>query len=396
MSVLLKRFIAPARPVAVADHYSVAVVSDRADFLALEEDWKALERDCGALTAFQTFDWCAKWLETCAFTAHARAKPRIATMRDETGRLVCIFPLCLTRRGPVSFAEWIGQPLIQYGDILLSRSADLHAVRSTLAQSAGMWADISGFRLRKVRDDSAIASLIHLDRYRIGASEQAAIADLSGFENAEAYFATHTSRTRKNRRSRRRKLESKGRITFEVLLPGGEACDICETAIAWKLDWLADRELSSRMFSNQTALDVLADMASSTDRDTGFRAFVLKSDGKPVAIECSFVHRRTIYSFIGAYHPDFESLSVGKLQMEDSIRHAFDADFDCYDLLAPMTSYKESWATRSVCVAEYAVPLDVMGIAYVGGYIRGLRPAAKRLYGMVPERFRDKLVKALS
>lgn len=389
-------FVAAPASVDVAATYTMATVADRADFAALAADWKALEAACGTATVFQTYDWCALWLDAFAFCDAPNYRARIATVRDETGRLIVVFPLCLKARGFVTFAEWIGQPLCQYGDILLAPGVDLPSVRAALARSTDVWTDVSGFRLRKVRADSNLGRLITLDRYVIGVPEEAAILNTSDFTTFDDFLATQSSRARKHRRSKRRKLETVGPVAFDVLEPGPAAAAACETAIAWKLDWLNAHNTSSRMFSNPTALNAFRAMAADTGRDSGFRAFVLRAGDTPVAIECSFVAKGSVYAFLGAFDPDLDTLSVGKLQMEDTVRHVFEAGHKHYDLFAPITDYKESWSSSRVGVTEYAVPLDLPGLVYVNGYIRGLRPLAKWAYDHVPETVRTTLIEKLS
>ena len=95
-----------------------AIVRDRAGFDALEPEWNALFARAGRDThLFQTFNWNWHWANHCLGAA-AKIVLAIVTGRSH-GRLVLLWPLVIARRGGVKVLHWMGEPVSQYGDVLI-------------------------------------------------------------------------------------------------------------------------------------------------------------------------------------------------------------------------------------------------------------------------------------
>ncbi|MFK7792864.1 MAG: hypothetical protein AB8B88_09375, partial [Devosiaceae bacterium] len=73
---------------------------------------------------------------------------------------------------------------------------------------------------------------------------------------------------------------------------------------------------------------------------------------------------------------------------ESSIMHGFESNWPSYDMLAPMSEYKESWSNKRIGVADYMMPTGLGGLAYRDLWLRGLRPASKALWNSVPASWR--------
>src|SRR5262245_24326598 len=85
----------------------IELVRSVAGMRALETEWRALE-DAGAASFnfFQSFDWNMRWVDRIAA---ARDRIVIVVGRDH-GRAVMIWPLMITRTGPVRILTWLGEP----------------------------------------------------------------------------------------------------------------------------------------------------------------------------------------------------------------------------------------------------------------------------------------------
>ncbi|MBA4174698.1 MAG: hypothetical protein C0511_19105, partial [Hyphomicrobium sp.] len=142
----------------------VAFISDRAAFDALEDDWNRLFLRAGRSTQyFQTFNWLWHWSNhylSAAVTSRASTRLAIVTLRRH-GELVLVWPLVMERTAGLDCLTWMGGPVTQYGDILVDPAVDdsMELIRTSwdciLARLAP---DI--VRLRKVRDDAAIAPFL--------------------------------------------------------------------------------------------------------------------------------------------------------------------------------------------------------------------------------------------
>jgi CelD/BcsL family acetyltransferase involved in cellulose biosynthesis len=130
-------------------------------------DWLALEQTGHATTAFQSLA-----LARAAEGAHLRRGdiPRIVVVRDR-GRPMVIVPTAITRWVGQPVVRFLGDPLIQYGDVLAAPDAQPHHFEAAW-QSVADPAVARAIYLRKVRADSPFAPL--LDRQAAVVLEQAA------------------------------------------------------------------------------------------------------------------------------------------------------------------------------------------------------------------------------
>ncbi|MEM1289068.1 MAG: GNAT family N-acetyltransferase [Pseudomonadota bacterium] len=371
--------------------YTVEELTHRDDVLRLKEEWRALEKSSFGSVAFQSFRFCLHWLDNYAYANDATHEPKIAAVREPGGRLMALAPWAEKRGGLVRLAEWIGEPLLQYGDILLHPSAEKGAVRRALSDAMGRWA-IHGLHLRNVRDDSRIRQVLDLDGGAVGQARQAAFCDMTQYADAEAYFQGFSRSSRKTRRLKRRRLEERGELTFEHLPAGPEAQKIYKTALAWKKAWLEKQGLSSRAFQDDKALAMLEAMTADQASDNPIHVYALYLDQQPISVEISFADAGAVMAFMGMYDPDFEALSPGKIQMESSIRLGFDEGWKGYDLLAPMADYKASWTNTQVGLMDYLLASTVSGLVYKHAFLGVIRPSAKAALMALPTKLRSKIL----
>lgn len=373
--------------------YRATSVSSRQEILALAESWKTLEASTQGTTVFQAFDICFPWMTAYVFCENPSHQARIITIYDEADRLIALVPLSIRKRGIIHMAEWIGEPLIQYGDMLMDPIADKNALRQAITNSIKSWS-VDGLYLRNVRADSRIASVLELSHANLNSGRVAAIADLARFDSAEGYFDSFSKRSRKTRRRKRRDMDALGTLSLECIKAGPRAVELCDLALEWKKTWLEERGLSSRAFLNSQALEALRDMVGRESDSNPLQLFVQHLNGAPVAIEVSLVSKEGCASFIGTYDPAFEELSPGKVQMESTILYGYEQGWPAYDMLAPMSEYKQSWSNYTVDVADYMLPSSLLGTAFRDAYLRGLRPAVKSLFLALPAGLRARLIRS--
>lgn len=377
--------------------YQATTISSWTDILALAGAWRSLEKRSEGTTVFQAYDLCLPWLMTYVFADQSSYQARIITVYDEADTLIALAPLTIRRRGLTQMAEWIGEPLIQYGDMLMEPRANQAALRRIIEQIIESWS-VDGLFLRNVRADSRIAGVLglgaDLDHAHINDVREAAIADLTHFQSAEGYFESFSKRSRKTRRRKRRDMEALGTLSLENVKAGPRAVELTDLALEWKKSWLEARGLSSRAFLDAKALEALRAMVGRQSDDNPLQLFVQKLNDVPVATEISLVSEEGCASFIGTYDPAFDELSPGKVQMESTIRYGYEKGWPAYDMLAPMSEYKQSWSNHTVDVADYMLPSSFMGRMFRDGYLRGLRPAAKALFLALPAGLRGRLIRS--
>jgi len=361
------------------------MVETRAAFDALERDWNGLfERAGRGAQVFQTFAWCWHWCN--AFLAgHAdTSSARLCIVTARLGRrLVLVLPLALESRAGIKCVVWLGEPVGQYGDVLVEDCLD----RAALIE--GAWAHLVSrvkvdlVHLRKVRADALIAPLLE----RLGAATWCGAApclDLSSAPDAEHYEERYSAKARKNRRRLMRRLEEQAPVSMRVLDQGAEASRLAVHAIALKRQWLKSRKMLSPALADSRSQAFFAAIAAGGERNTGARISVLEVGGVAAGIQVGFACKGRLNLHVIVYDLTYEKSGVGVLQIERCIRDAYAAGYHTIDLLAPNDGYKMDWADRVTEVRDYAMPLSLTGRLYTQVYIRCLRGRLKALAGCLP------------
>ncbi len=382
-------------PVASASTATIAfeIVRSRADFEALSTEWSALFERCGKPhQIFQTFNWNWQWAQ--AFLSETASTSPIAILTGRSaGRLVTLWPMVLERRGPLVELSWMGEPVSQYGDVLLDKTiADPFFVLKSGWDHvvANLKPDLA--RLRKVRADAAIAPLLDALSSLHTAELEAPYIDLTKAANFAAYEERFPNRARRNRRRQMRRLEETGPVTFEHLGEGAKASQFAETGIALKRQWLIDRGYVSPALADARMSRFMVAATAASPHSTAARVSVLHAGDKLAAIQIGFDCLKTRALHVIVYDRQFEKMAAGVLHLEEAIRHGFDEGLERIDLLAPAAAYKLEWADGRVAVVDHAIGLSVKGRTYARVYLGYLRNHLKTAVERLPHKVRQIMV----
>jgi CelD/BcsL family acetyltransferase involved in cellulose biosynthesis len=282
----------------------------------------------------------------------------------------------------------MGEPVSQYGDVLIDHEEDTEAILSAAWRliSTELGADV--IQLRKVRADSAVTPL--LPRIGATAAERLAAAslDLKSAATFDAYEQRYSSGARRNRKRQRRRLEERGRIDLVSYAEGLEARTLARAALKLKRAWLAERALVSAAFADDRLDAFFGDVTEARTRPAGCHVLALTCDGEPAALEIGLSCKGRAAIHVIVYDRAFEKAAAGSLLMEDSIRRAFGSGIETYDLLAPADPYKLDWSDTLTEVCDWTVPLTLSGRVYTHLYLDFVRATGKRVLAALPVRLR--------
>ena len=385
---------APATKTAAAVDF--ALIADRTVFDALEADWNNLFDRAGRPTqVFQTFNWNWHWANHYLSGAPggiAGLKLSIVTGRRD-GRLIMIWPLVTERVRGITQIFWMGEPVSQYGDVIIDDVPDALEVMRAGWDFLSTHAKGDVVRLRRVRNDAAVAPLMEDIGARITDRQKAPYLDLASAPTFAKYEERYSGRTRRNRRRLARRLEEIGPIAFERHMGGVEARALAVKALELKSEWLRHRSLVSHAISDARMTRFFAAAAEGKDKSTNCVVSVLKSNGEPAAVEVSFTCKGRLAMHVIVYSLKFEKSGAGVLLMEKSIHDGYADGVGVYDMLAPGDNYKLDWADDSADVFDWVKPLSLAGLTYSRLYLGFLRSRAKNAIGSMPESLRRILSK---
>ena len=349
------------------------ILRSKHEFETCEQDWNALFEKAGrGPHLFQTYNWLWHWLQL-----RGDANLCLLTGRLE-GELVLIAPLVLEKTSGLKIVKWAGEPVSQYGDILIKNHIDnlqwlkqgFNYLKETLSPDL--------FHLRKTRFDASIHPL--LENYNATILEEmvAPYIEILGAKTFTEFNKRYSQRSRKSKRRHRRKLEEKGTLNFQLYKEGEQAHQAANLAIKLKRQWLEAQNIISPAFRDDFLDRFFASTSKDNNHPCGLRLSELSLDDQPVALEIGIVNKNYYGAHLGVYDRQYIAHSPGTLQMQDTIAELIKKKIDIIDLFAPGDKYKFEWTDQSVPVYDFAFSLTLKGKLYEQAYLKALRPKLKQ------------------
>ena len=314
----------------------------------------------GRARHFQTFNWNWHWCNHYLAAASGETGPSLAIVTGRRhGRLVMVWPLVSERVAGLTQIGWMGDPVSQYGDVLIEPDSLPFLANARTFVTRELKPAL--LRLRKVRDDAAIAALLGdlnafpAERHKAPYLDFASAPDFATFERR------YSRRSRRNRRRLFRRLQELGPVAFERCREGPRARALAIEAVDLKREWLRERGLVSPALSDPRFASFFADVAQGTVRPAGCEVCAITS---------------------------YEKVGAGVLLLERTFAQSFGTNARTFDLLSPGDSYKLAWADASMGVTDWVIPLSARGWVFARLYLGLARPALKAALDAMPASLR--------
>ena len=359
------------------------LITARKDFDRLGPEWDALFVRAGLdHQVFQTFNWTWHWCNH--YLSNTDNELSIVTARRD-GRLIMVWPLITEHTAGLRILTWMGEPVSQYGDVVIDDIPDATDVLRAAWSFAKASAPADLVWLQRVREDARIAPLI---RELGGTAFNERIAPYQ-IADAVADAEESTARARKKRRALAKRRNKLGESAFIHESDSDAARQAALQAIVWKSQQLRERGIVSTAIDHRFSA-FFAD-ATSGEHPCGCRTVLLTSDGAPIAGGIFVACKERMVAHVIGYTTGFEKASPGILLLEHTMLEALDDGFNCVDLLPPGDAYKARLTSASINVADWAIPLSLKGRAYAHGYLGVVRPGMKSAIALMPDIARKRL-----
>jgi CelD/BcsL family acetyltransferase involved in cellulose biosynthesis len=357
----------------------IEIVTARARFDALEQDWNALfDRAARPDQLFQNFNWLWHWAN---HFLNARTRLRvIAGWRD--GRLAMVWPLVETRTFGLRKLVWMGEPVSQYGDALVEPGALAHRM---LAEG---WNEICALGadfalLRKTREASS-AGLVIADTMPC-LTNAAPVLDFGKAARFDDVLARLPGKVRSSRRRLSRRLMEQGDISLKASSQNEDRAFLIRCAFDLKRTWLLRRGRYSAAIEDDATLNFFIDAASSKERPVDMPIDTIYRGPQPIGIGISLSCKGESFGHIIAHDCDFEKQGVGVVLSEHILRSCFERGCARFDMLAPRDAYKMEWTEEALPVHDWIKPFTPAGRLYAKCYTSALlRIAVDRLKNLPP------------
>lgn len=382
-----------AQSVASSDHPARAgVVRSLSELEELAKRWPALEARSRGATLFQSLGWVRAVYAFEAARGNTAFDPVIATL-EYGQRLVAVMPLERIATASRKVLVPLGNSFGQYADILLEPGSDpAHAVEALLrAALDAAPADVVSFL--KVRDGSPLALGLPKTRIETGTMQGAPFVDFTAYPDFATYFATIRNKTRKNMRNGRNRLEREGPVEHRIVVRPSERLKLIERTLAGRAERLKDQGLTSRAFSDSGFFDFCRSLVTRPDLDVA--AYSLLHNGKPIAEQWGFVHGGRYYAYVATRDFSNSDESPGKLQLSAILQSSAERGLMGCDLGVPAMPYKLTFATETVPVRDYALPVTPRGWIIVQAWDVMLRPLLKSTALRLPASMRTRIMRLL-
>ena len=381
---------------ALPNDITIEILSDFDSVRKLKDEWLQLEaRVQDQFTYFQTYDWCEHWCEiyACDTCDHDRRKLFIVAIKKDN-KLASVWPLVIERRSRiVKVLRFLGEPLIQYGNILLDHELLSAANLKLCWQEIKRQANCDAIVLDRFTPQSPLYRLCNENKRYQSSDVATSLIDVRQFNDAESFIQSQTRSMRKSRKRKRKKLEAFGDVKFEVV--DGKSplfTDLVKTAMQMKVDWLNSSGRSTASMLDIRTLQLLTALQTGSNNTSGPVAMSYSLNGKPIALEIGFCHKLHYYSFIGAFDWQMREFSPGKLQLEEAVKWTIENEFETYDFLGNPSEYKDSWTNKTISIFGYSTGKTFLGIIYANYWKPQIRPAIKTIFTWMPISIRQKIV----
>lgn len=351
-----------------------SIITTISEFNELQEEWNTLfETHASGTQLFQTYNWIWHWINQ--FENNPKDIKILTGYIDE--KLVLLAPLVQEKKLGLKILKWVGEPVSQYGDILIEEDpqnlqwlkAGFNYLNDTLKPDL--------FYLRKTRFDAAITPLLEMYNATILEETAAPYIEILGDKDFTEFNKRYSQRSRKAKRRHRRKLEEKGPLTFNLYEESNEANRAANHAINLKREWLKATKTVSPAF-NSSIIDDFFDAASKeNNHSANIKVSELCVDNHPAAIEIGIFVKDYYGAHLGVYDPAYIAHSPGSLQMQDTIAALIEKGVKVIDLFAPGDTYKYEWTDLSVPVYDFAYSTSLKGKIYEEAFLKRARPALK-------------------
>lgn len=353
------------------DNLTVDVLHGVAGFVSLKREWDALFARAGRPhQLFQSHILLSHW----AGAYSGNAKDTIIITARSGNRLVAIVPLTLTRTAGIKRLRLMGSPIAQFDDVLLDIDCG-DAVHTLLWQAiTGIGADV--FETKRVRADSALACLLPSGGDVTETSEAPFACLMSRVGNGEPGQA-YSAKERSNVRRRQRRLAEQGALVMTTYPPGEQAAAMASRAIDIKRRGLKAAGIVSPAVRNEGFETFFQNVAA--DPQAGLLVSAIEIDGRPIAIDLSFLCKATAFGHVLATEPEMIQSGTGNVLVHHVFAAAKARGARTFDLLAPADTYKMQHADAVTPVKSINYALTWRGRLFVKAYHGMAIPAARSL-----------------
>jgi CelD/BcsL family acetyltransferase involved in cellulose biosynthesis len=336
------------------------------DIDALEDEWRAFEAvaDC---TAFQSFDWLARWCRHVGAAQGVRAA--IVVGRGANGELEFLLPLAVTG-SLVRRLTFLGDGLCDYNAPLM---APEFSARLDAAAARALWREIRALLQREPDFAHDVIELTKMPAevggqpnplMHLSVSLNASGAHLTHLTGAwdAFYVAKRSSSTRRRDRSKLKHLAEHGEVRC-VEPPADDAGRTLEILFAQKAKSFARMGVTN-LFARPGHRDFFLDLAGDP-RDL-VHVSRLDVGATAAAVNLGLTFRGTYYHVLASYDDgELSRFGPGAAHLRELLKCAIAKDLKRFDFTIGDERYKLEWSDTSIALYDHVAAATLRGFPVV-------------------------------
>jgi len=345
---------------------SLQVLTEKKQVEEIAAEWDALLQCSVCNPVFSSSIWYLAALEV-----QEDASPYVPIVRRK-GVLAGILPLVLNHREHrAEFPEFAND----YCDLIAEPQDDV-TISALLRCVLGEDSKFETVFLDRMRADSNCFRglerlLSHQRLMELFVPDRQAYPFVKTCASYEDYLVTRRGKFRRNllraRRHAQENVQIQLQIQIEELLPADlGSIDLAELFLSLHLARFCEKT----PFRARDRQALLHQLLPALFAQKLLRAFVVKKQGKIVAIDICFKGVNSLCAWNGGFLPEAAECSPGMLLIDFELRSAFEAKLPEFDLLRGSEEYKASWATDLRVVGSVELPKEIR--------MEGLQPGTPR------------------
>lgn len=327
----------------------VRCVTEQADFLPLEGDWRRVTEHCTSASVFQTHEWQRTWWKHYGsgslYTLVAHAGPKVVSilpLYKSAQRLPFVRPLQVIRPigvGGDTSPDYLGQIAV---DEYAREAAD--AFVRHLLEHRGDWDVLELTDLPASSPLRAALMSANASGRALSIAEKPTRIQYAELPSTwDLYLHSLTRHARQSVRSVRKKFLSVPETRLFRWTDAehlGNAID--ELIRLHVMRWQGRAARYS--FSSERYNAFHRELMQEFLRAGWLRLYCMELAGEIIGIFYGYCFRETLYHFQGGFDPHYEKASAGQCLMAFAIESAIAEGCTCLDMLRGEHDYKKRWA----------------------------------------------------
>jgi CelD/BcsL family acetyltransferase involved in cellulose biosynthesis len=297
------------------------IITDPAALIQLQTEWDALWRRADE-AVFETFSW-----HHISYLTMTNASRLYCLLVRRNGALGLVWPFIVTWQRLCRVASPLGAHNGYYSSVLIEDTPDRQQRLAAAWNFTRRHIRCDLFYFKDVPTGSSLHAMLIARGAKVSGSGVAPYIVRNGM-TWEAYYdgCMHKTHRRGTARKQRR-LAEMGRLTYETVRDPAQAEHLAHWALDHKKSWLRHMNLDTRVLAAEYRR-FLAAATHALCQQARCVIFVLRLEGRLIAVEICFVDQHRLEEFFGAFDATFDKYSPGSINKEQMIRWAFDNHLD--------------------------------------------------------------------